>query len=135
MNETRQTMEGPEGGETFESTRALFQRWRESRQRGARIPKDLWAAAVMMAKRYGVPQTAQQLRVDEQGLTRRIEGAARTGPRDVAFIALPGTAARTGMAECVVELQNARGGTMRVSLNGPGLDRLTSLCATFWGAP
>ncbi|MDA8119004.1 MAG: hypothetical protein M0Z85_02925, partial [Gammaproteobacteria bacterium] len=61
MNETRQTMEGPEGGETFQATQALFQRWRESRPRGARIPKALWAAAVEMAREVGVAQTVRVL--------------------------------------------------------------------------
>jgi hypothetical protein len=140
MNETRQTMEGPEGGETFESTRALFQRWRESRQRGARIPKALWAAAVEMARQYGVVQTAQRLHVDGPRLLKRMEGAgfARAAdPHTVTFVALSRStpAARTGIAECVVEIQNARGGTMRVSLQGSGLTQLAPLCAAFWGAP
>ena len=64
MNETRHTAPGPDGGETFESTQALFQRWRESRSRGARIPKALWAAAVEMAREVGVAQTVQHLHVD-----------------------------------------------------------------------
>ena len=140
MNKTRETEPGRDGDETLEQTQSLFQRWRESRPHGARIPKVLWAAAVRMAKRYGVPQTTQHLRVDGQQLLKHIKGvggAAPTGPRHVTFVGLPGStpSAGTGGAECVVELQNARGGTMRVSLNGPGLDRLTSLCATFWGAP
>ncbi len=64
MNETRQTGKGPNGGETFASTRALFQHWRESRAPGARIPKALWAAAVEMARQVGVAQTVQHLHVD-----------------------------------------------------------------------
>ena len=135
MNETMKTKRRPDGSETLEQTQALFQRWRGSRRPGARIPKDLWAAAVRMAKRYGVPQTVQHLRVEGPQLLKRMEGATQASPRDVTFVALPGPAARTGMAECVVELQNARGGTMRVVLSGPGLNQLASLCAAFGGAP
>ena len=62
MNKTRETEPRRDGDETPEQTQALFQRWRESCRPGARIPKVLWAAAVRMAKRYGVPQTAQHLR-------------------------------------------------------------------------
>ena len=57
MNETKHTAPGPDGDKTFESTQALFQRWRESRRPGARIPKALWAAAVEMACQAGVAQT------------------------------------------------------------------------------
>jgi len=110
MNETRETKSGRDGAETLEEIQALFQRWRESRRPGARIPKDLWAAAVRMAKHYGVPQTVQHLRVEGPQLLKRMEGAggaAQTGPRKVAFVALPGStpAARSEDAECVVELQ------------------------------
>ena len=140
MNKTRETEPGRDGDETPEQTQSLFQRWRESRRPGARIPKVLWAAAVRMAKRYGVPQTAQHLRVDSQQLLKRIEGAggaAPTGPRPIAFVALPGLApsAEAGIAECTVELQNARGQTMRVRLQGLGLTHLAPLCAAFWEAP
>ena len=140
MNETRHTAPGPDGGETFESTRALFQRWRESRRPGARIPKALWAAAVEMARQVGVAQTTQHLRVEGPQLLKHIEGAGRaraTDPHSVTFVAWPGLvpADKTGVAECVVEFQNARGQTMRVSLQGPGLTQLAPLCAAFWGTP
>ncbi|MHB8254433.1 MAG: hypothetical protein ACYDEV_12210 [Acidiferrobacter sp.] len=112
MNETMKTKPRPDGSETLEQTQALFQRWRESRRPGARIPKDLWAAAVRMAKRYGVPQTVQHLRVEGPQLLKRMEGvgAAPAGPRNVTFVGLPGSTptAGTGGAECVAELQNAR---------------------------
>jgi hypothetical protein len=39
------------------------------------------------------------------------------------------------MRECVVELENARGATMRVELNGAGLAGLAGLCSAFWSAP
>ena len=139
MDETMKGKPGQDGSETLEQTQALFQRWRESRRPGARIPKVLWAAAVRMAKRYGVPQTAQHLRVDSQQLLKHIEGTgpARATAPHATFVTLPGSApsAGAGLAECVVELQNARGGTMRVRLQGPGLDRLAGLCAAFWEAP
>jgi hypothetical protein len=140
MNETRQRVEGPDGGETFESTRTLFQRWRESRQPGARIPKALWAAAVEMARQVGVAQTVQHLRVDGPQLLKHMEGAGRaqaTDPHHMTFVAWSGSppAARAGIAECVITCQNAHGQTMQVSLQGAGLHQLAPLCAAFWRAP
>lgn len=140
MNETRDRGPGPDGGEIRESTRALFQHWRESRAPGARIPKALSAAAVEMARQVGVAQTVRQLRVDGPQLLKRMEGTGptgATGPDNVTFVAGPGStpAARTGVAECLVEFQNAHGQTTRVILSGPGLTELAGLCAAFWGAP
>ncbi|RCN59420.1 hypothetical protein C4900_06945 [Acidiferrobacter thiooxydans] len=78
--------------------------------------------------------------VDGQQLLQHIAdagGAAPAGPRPVAFVAWPGLApsAEAGIAECTVELQNARGQTLRVRLQGPGLDRLVGLCAASREAP
>ena len=94
MNQTMQTEPGQDGGEDGEQTQALFQRWRERRPHGARIAKALWAAAVRMAQRYGVPQTAQQLRVEGPQILKHIKGAggaANTGQRNVTFVAWPGS--------------------------------------------
>jgi len=93
-----------------------------------------------MACQVGVAQTTQLLHVDGPRLLKHMEGAGRAraaDPHTVTFVALSGStpAARTGAAECVVELQNAHGGTMRVSLQGPGLSQLAPLCAAFWGTP
>ena len=140
MNETRQRVEGPDGGETFESTRTLFQRWRESRQPGARIPKALWAAAVEMARQVGAARTVQHLHVDGPQLLKHMEDAGRAQATDshtATFVAWPGSVpiARAGGTECVITCQNAHGQTLQVSLQGPGLAQLAPLCAAFWRAP
>jgi len=141
MNKMTKIEQGRGGGENLEQTEALFSRWRENRRRGARIPRALWSAAVALAGRYGVERIGQQLRVDEQRLTKHVQragGLVRSGKRDLQFVELlsgPVPSARTGNAECVVELENARGGKMRVELRGQGLGGLSSLCSAFWDAP
>ena len=118
MNETRDRGPGPDAGETFASTRALFQQWRESRQPGARIPKALWAAAVAMAREVGVAQTVRQLRVEGLQLVKRMEGtrpAPVPGPQPLTFVAWPKAtpAAPVGTPECVITCQNAHGQPLR----------------------
>ncbi len=140
MNETRDRGPGPDGGETFASTRALFQHWRENRAPGARIPKALWAAAVEMAREVGVVQTVQHLHVEGLQLVKRMEGpggAPIPDPQPLTFVAWPKAtpAAPVGVSECVITCQNTHGQTMQVSLQGPGLAQLAPLCAAFWGAP
>ena len=127
-------------GESLEQVAERFKRWRETRVRGAHIPSDLWAAAVGMAKEHGLLRIAHELRVDHDGLKRRLEragGVARRGTLDTEFVELfaaPAATTTAGMRECVVELENARGAKMRVELTGKGLAGLAGLCNAFWSA-
>lgn len=49
-----------------------FASWRETRQRGARIPDDLWALAVEMAGQHGVSRTVTALHLDYYSLQKRL---------------------------------------------------------------
>ena len=139
MNETVKVEQARERGESLERIERRFRRWRESRKRGERIPVALWAAAVGLTKEHGLHRIAQELRVDYDGLKKRLEhagGAARAGKVDTEFVELfaaPGSTA-AGVCECAVELQNARGAKMRLELNGNGLGGLAGVCSAFWSA-
>ena len=126
-------------GESLEQVAERFRHWRETRIRGEHIPPDLWTAAVVMAKEHGLHRIAHELRIDHDGLKRRMEragGVARGTKVDTQFVELFAAPAATvaGMRECVVELENARGAKMRVELSGKGLAGLAGLCSAFWGA-
>ena len=125
-------------GESLEQVEQCFKRWREGRTQGQRIPPALWAAAAEMAKQHGVHRISRELRLDYNGLKKRmghVGPATRRPPGDTEFVELLGAAA-SGMAvcECRVEMENARGAKMRVELNGAGLGGLASVCGSFWGA-
>lgn len=128
-------------GESLEQVRGRFKRWRETRVRGEHIPAVLWAAAVGMALEHGLDRVAQELRVDYDGLKKRLGPsvgalqASKGGTQfvELAFAPVPPTAAQC-LCECVIELQNVRGAKMRVELNGPGLASLAGLCSAFWSA-
>jgi hypothetical protein len=123
-----------------------FARWRETRRRGEHVPPALWAEAVRMAHKHGAPQIAQELQLDVDRLRERMRRAAEvrapSPPRDRHFVellasAMPAAAATTtapSARECVVELRNAPGATMRVELAGNGLSMLAGLCREFCGA-
>ncbi|HEV2041358.1 MAG TPA: hypothetical protein VGT81_15220 [Casimicrobiaceae bacterium] len=139
MNEGAKVEPATVHGESLEQVAQRFKRWREGRVRGEHIPAELWAAAVGMAKEHGVDRIAHELRVDHDGLKRRVEragGVARVGALDTQFVELFAAPAATvaGMRECVVELENGRGARMRVELNGKGLAGLAGLCSAFWSA-
>lgn len=123
----------------LERTRRRFERWRETRKVRTRIPESLWDAAVKMAGRYGVCQTAKTLRVSYYALKERAQKEADcsgdTSPEndnEATFVewAVP---SRSDSAECVLEWEDAAGAKMRVHLKGLDAPDLVALSRSFWG--
>ena len=112
----------------IEEARQQFENWRGERKRGERIPANLWATAVELAKQHGVWPTAKALHLDHSGLKRRVrndEGDEKSS----AFVEL---IPQGGMlCSCAVEMEDGRGARMRVELKGAAVD-VTALSRTFW---
>lgn len=135
--------------EDLASLKAEFDQWRATRTTGKRIPPELWAGAVDMATRHGVHLVANVLHLDYAGLKRRMElgssgqqpvAPEASAPQFVEMIVptptptpMPSQAPTVEpvRAECVVELANARGTTMRIELRGAGVASLSALCNAF----
>jgi hypothetical protein len=104
---------------------------------------EIEASAVAAAVEHGAYCVAVELHLDYAVLKRRAAlagGQARAtqlAPRFVELFAPAGptVTAGTSQAECVVEMNNARGVKLRVELNGKGLAGLAGLCSAFWSAP
>lgn len=119
-----------------------FDQWRAARRAGERIPSELWSGAVAAAGEHGAYRVAVDLHLDYAVLKRRAALArgstsvAELAPRFVELFApaARGTPAGAARAQCVVELDNARGAKMRVELDGQGLAGLSVLCSAFWSA-
>jgi hypothetical protein len=130
--------------------KAEFDHWRATRTTGKRIPPELWAGAVGLATRHGVNQVADVLHLEYAGLKRRTELAGSgqqpvtpeaSAPQFVEMFVppqapapVPAPAVERARAECVVELVNARGTTMRIELSGAGVASLSVLCNAFCAA-
>ena len=120
-----------------------FEAWRGHRKHGQRIPPALWLAAMDLANAHGVERIAQELRLDPNGLAKRLTIAPKKGNQlpkakaplaaQSAFVELMVPKA-TGMGECVVELSNARGANLRVQFQGGDMAGLVSLMHAFWSA-
>ena len=118
--------------------RQRFEGWRRTRKVRSRIPEPLWAAAVKLAAKYGIHQTAKALRIDYYALKKRVDGApavtasklpeAAAGAR---FLELP-AAAWAGSGECTLELEDADGAKLRVHLKGFEAPDLAALSRSFW---
>lgn len=136
MDERAKVEQAGAHGESLKQVAERFRHWRETRIRGAHIPKGLWAAAVGMAREHGLHRVVCELRVDRDRLKKRLEhdgGAAQPGKSGTRFVELMVSPAPS-LCECTVELENGRGAKMRVELNGNGMAALVGLCSAFWGA-
>ena len=135
----------PAHAESLDEVKQQFAHWRASRKRGAHITGALWAAAVRVAVDHGVEQTARELHINPIRLAKCLQrergigltqantsAVSKAVPRFVELFAQAPHAA-TQMHGCTVEMENARGGKMRVELTS--LDGLAGLASAFWGAP
>lgn len=121
----------------FHSARRAFERWRESRASGSRIPEDLWSAAVALARKHGVSKTSLELRLDYYALKDRLEAGAaeRTGseedrPRFVEIVA----GATKPTRGCILEIEDRRRARLRIELSGEATLQVERVARALWSA-
>jgi hypothetical protein len=90
-----------------------------------------------MATTYGIHRTSKALRVDYYSLKKRVEQDASSpgvpdGGTVGTFLELAAPAS-AGFGECILELEDASGATMRVHLKGVAAPDLAALSQSFWG--
>ena len=113
-----------------------FERWRQKRVKGERIPEQLWTLATALAGCHGVSRTAGVLKLDYYTLkerltqpSRHIGGASRATPPP-SFVELrPGPL--PSPSPCEIELSDASGATLRVRLPAGQVPDLVSLVRSF----
>jgi len=128
----------------LEGVRRRFGHWRRTHEVRSRIPDSLWAAAVRAAGTCGIHRTSKALRLDYYSLKDRVEqhSTATSNPAETTavttFLELaPATgdgsaAVAAGRCECTLELEDAGGAKMRISLKGVQPPDLAALCRSFW---
>ena len=108
------------------SLRGKFDKWRQQRPKGERIPEPLWNQALKMALIHGRNRTAKVLRLNYDDLKKRLS-AMESKPTSSAFIELqPGIFPSVSM-ECTVEWGYDGDSAVRMRIQGMGLHELTSL--------
>ena len=121
----------------WEGVRRRFERWRRASNVRSRIPDALWAAAVKMARSYGICRTARALHVNYYALKKRVEQKSSAaldlpeGGAVAAFLELASPAS-AGCCECTWELEDTGGKKMRVHLKGFEAPDLAALSRSFW---
>src|SRR3984885_6256075 len=86
--------------------KARFEEWRNNRSGKARIPSELWLAAVEVARKEGINRTARELHVAWDDLKRRMAtmGEVPQQPGSPAFVELVAPQAES-IPECMIELE------------------------------
>ena len=110
-----------------------LEEWRNAHIRRARLPEELWAAAVELARRHGLFRTAHTLRLDYTNLKKRVQTAP--GMRAMAPAAFMELVAPSPVAgECTIEVESTRG-KLRVAIKGMAAPDVMSLIRSWATEP
>jgi hypothetical protein len=118
----------------LEEAKARFGEWRQNRRGKARIPAELWSAAVEVARKEGINRTARELHVAWDDLKRRVEttGEVRRQPGSPAFVELVAPQTQS-VPECTLEVEG-RQGKLRIQLKGASVSDLATLSRALFEA-
>ena len=114
---------------TLDETKTRFEEWRNNRSGKARIPAELWSAAVEVARKEGINRTARELHVAWDDLKRRMAEVPQQ-PGSPAFVELVAPRAES-VPECMIELEGRRG-KLRIQLKGAPVSYLATLSRELW---
>ena len=114
---------------SLEEAKARFEQWRNNRRGKARIPAELWLAAVEVARKEGINRTARELHVAWDDLKRRMTATGAV-PQRPAFVELV-TPQVQSVPECTLEVEGRRG-KLRILLKGASASNLASLSRVLW---
>jgi hypothetical protein len=107
--------------EALRLARREIDRWRGCQSGRKRLPRKFWAKAVDLARVHGVNRTARTLGLKYVSLRRHLERAGTASgspPVGPAFVELlPGRRTDPGLS-CTIELDDGRGGTLRMHVPG-----------------
>src|ERR1035438_8744739 len=119
---------------TLGEAKARFEEWRNNRSGKARIPAELWSAAVEVARKEGINRTARELHVAWDDLKRRMEttGEVRRQPGLPAFVELVAPQTQS-VPECTLEMEGRRG-KLRIQLKGASASDLAVLSRALFEA-
>jgi hypothetical protein len=130
------------GFQDLEELGVRFEEFRSSHRSRERLPEELWAAAAEIAMRRGLNITARALRLDSNNLKKRMGQQAglpkvKRGRRkktmpvaSAAFLELLAPVAGAATS-CMVEVDSAHGGKLRMELKGLGTGDIAQLLHAF----
>ena len=115
----------------MEDARQRLEEWRRGQTGRVRIPEDLWAEAVEVARQHGIHQTSRTPRLDYAKLKQRLEASNQTKGRltPTTFVELIAPQV-TSFSECSIEMEGPRG-KLRIQLKGTAMPNWAELSRAF----
>ena len=110
--------------EDIADLRSRLESWRSAKTGRGRIPAEIWEEAAQLASKYGVSRVSSSLRMSYEGLKGRLEPCSMASASSAmpTFIEI-GDLATPGSSHCLLELENAAGCKLKVSIQGsPSFD-------------
>lgn len=121
-------------GKSLAEVKRRFDRWRRGCEGCGRIPHELWRLAAEAAAAHGAEETAALLQLNVARLKQWMRGVAdepapapATQPQ---FVELPPLA--DAAPECTLELEDASGRKLRVSLKGRATAHAVEIGQMLW---
>ena len=111
--------------------RRRVERWRARRERGARMPTDLWQAAVELARAHGVSRIARALGLSYRDLKGRLgERPPVTGEVAAGEFVELNAALLPAVGASVIEVSDASGRKLVIRLGSP--PDVPAVLGAFW---
>jgi hypothetical protein len=122
---------------TLEEIREQFIAWRSSRRSSREpIPDALWDAAVSLSGEYSIGRISKVLSLGHSDLKRRVQEQGDNGykgEKDGSYRFVEFAIDRPGSAsECVMEMEDNKGGKLKVHLKGGIGFNLVEVAEAFW---
>lgn len=123
---------------SLEQVRSEFSLWRRHHGgRGKPLPHALWALAVSLACKHGVPETARSLRLDKDRLSRRVLLAQRSASAGhlptTPFVELSASEVLAPSPPVTIEVLGPTGERLRLLLPSTSTEQLVALVRAFAG--
>ncbi len=117
----------------LDEVRELFESWRENRKRGARIPDELWQAAISLYPRFTVKRISGALRLGYEDVRSRVENKRKGGAKDFRFWELRLSELQAHIGECRLRAEDGAGRKVELELKGIEAGQLLQLLGGLWG--
>ena len=124
-------------GRDLEEVRDQFKQWRHRRKVGARIPSELWQAAVSLHPRYSVNQISRSLRLDYVDVRKRVDcqttSSKQSRANDYRFWELKLAELQGCIGECRLRAEDGTGRKVELELKSIESGQLLQLLGGLWG--
>lgn len=125
------SQKAPPQGPTIDQAKRDFKQWRKNKRGKAKIPDELWEAAVSLTSRYSINHVSRELKVNYTDLKNKVqskEAVCASG-----FIELELKKSELVESECILEIEKSEGSKLRMHYKGNDTREIIEIGKIFCG--